>query len=203
MRLFLRHNVLKNINIIQTKIDDTSLHESDTIHVNKIDNIITQCMLKVKKKLKHSSHSRPWYSTLVFAILEVRLWKLITSSIYATHHNSSRIETIQAQMQLLTVSSRPHPIEQKNKSMIKNNLKTENENLKKIKKDATKIHESYLHHCVDEAELEGNLVHVTFLRNLITIERQIKIHKEIRKYTSNKTKRNFKSILVPKDSTLK
>ena len=87
--------------------------------------------------------------------------------------------------------------------MIKNNLKTENENLKKIKKDATKIHESHLHHCVDEAELEGNLVHITFLRNLITIERQIKIHKETRKYTSNKTKSNLKYFLVPKDSTLK
>ena len=73
MRLFLKHNVIKNINIIQAKIDNPSLNESDTTHVNKIYTIITQCMLKAEKKLKHSSHSHPWSPTLAFAILEVRL----------------------------------------------------------------------------------------------------------------------------------
>ena len=53
MRLFLHLNVLKNINIIQTKIDNTSFNESDMIHVNRIDTIITQCMLKAEKKLNH------------------------------------------------------------------------------------------------------------------------------------------------------
>ena len=175
------------------------------IHVNKIDNIITQCMLNAEKKLKHSSHSRRWSPTLAFDILEVRLWKFITSSLYTTHHNCSRIEAVQAQMQLLPVSSLPHPIEQKSKIIIKNKLKTANKNLKKIKKDATRVRESHLHHCADEAELEGNynLVDTTFFRNLIAIERQIKIHKAIRKYISNKTKSNLKSILVSKDSTLK
>ena len=106
-------------------------------------------------------------------------------------------------MHLLPVSYIPHPIEQKNKSIIKNNLKTANKNLKKIKKDATRIRENHLHYCADAVELEGNIVHATFLRNLIAIERQIKMRKSIRKYTSNKTKSNLKSILVPKDSTLK
>ena len=109
-------------------------------HVNKTDNIITKCMLKAENKLKRSSHSHPWSPTLAFAILEVRLWKLITSSLYTLHHNTSRIEAVQARMQLLLpVSSLHHPIEQKNKSIIKNNLKNANKNLKKIKKDATKI----------------------------------------------------------------
>ena len=81
--------------------------------------------------------------------------------------------------------------------------KITNKNLKNIKKDATKIRGNHLHHCDDEAELEGNLVHATFLRNLIATERQITMHKAIRKYTSSKNKSNLKSILVPKDSTLK
>ena len=76
-------------------------------------------------------------------------------------------------------------------------------NLKRIKKDATQIRENHLLHCADEAELEGNIVHSTFLRNLIAIEKQIKMHTSIRKYTSNKTKSNLKSILVPKDPTIK
>ena len=96
MRLFLKHNVLPNINIIQKKIDNNSLTENDMIHVNKIDNIITKCMLKAESKLKHSSHSHPWSPTLAFAILEVRLWKLITSSLYTPHYNTSRIEAVQA-----------------------------------------------------------------------------------------------------------
>ena len=74
------------------------------IHVNKIDNIITKCMLKAENKLKHSSHSHPWSPTLAFAILEVRLWKLITSSLYTLHRNTSRIETVQARMRRLAAS---------------------------------------------------------------------------------------------------
>ena len=124
-------------------------------HVNKIDNIITKCMLKAQNKLKHSSHSHPWSPTLAFVILEVWLWKLITSSLYTIHHNTSRIATVQARIQLLLVPSLHHPIEQKDKRIIKNNLKNANKNLKKIKKDATKIRENYVHHCADEAELEG------------------------------------------------
>ena len=73
MRLFPKHNVIENINIIQTKIDNTSLNKRDMIHVKKIDTIITQCMLKAENKLKHSSHSYPWSPTLAFALPEVRL----------------------------------------------------------------------------------------------------------------------------------
>ena len=73
----------------------------------------------------------------------------------------------------------------------------------KIKKDVTKIREIHLHHCADEAELEGNIVHATFLRNLIAIERKIRMHKTVRKFTSTKTKGNLKTILVTKDPNLK
>ena len=98
MRLFLQHNVIPNINTIQKKIDNKSLNENDMIQVNKIDNVITKCMLKAENKLKHSSHSHPWYPSLAFAILEVRLWKLVTSSLYTLHHNTSRIKAVQARM---------------------------------------------------------------------------------------------------------
>ena len=52
MKLF-----LKTINIIQRKIDNNSINESDKIQVNKVDITITKCMLKVDNKIKHSSHS--------------------------------------------------------------------------------------------------------------------------------------------------
>ena len=67
-------------------------------------------------------------------------------------------------MQLLLVFSHTN-------SIIKNHLKNTNTTLQKIKKDATKIRESHLYHCVDEAELEGNIVHATFFRNQIAIKR--------------------------------
>jgi len=44
------------------------------------------------------------------------------------------MEAVQARMQLFPVSSLPQPIEQKNKSIIKNNLNIANKNLKNIKK---------------------------------------------------------------------
>ena len=57
------------------------MNESDMIQVNKVDNIIRKCMSQEEKKLKYSTHSYPWSSKLAFAILEVRLWKLIFSAI--------------------------------------------------------------------------------------------------------------------------
>ena len=81
-------------------------------------------------------------------------------------------------MQLLPVSSLPHLIEKKNKSIVKKKPKNTNKFLKKIKKDATQIRESPLHHCADEAELEGNIVYATFLRNLVAIERKSKYTKK-------------------------
>lgn len=65
------------------------------------------------------------------------------------------------------------------------------------------MRESYLRYYVDEVKLDGNIVHATYLRNLIAIKRQINMHKTIKKYTFNKHKSNLKSILIPKDSTLK
>ena len=54
-----------------------------------------------------------------------------------------------------------------------------------IKVDILLTREENLHHYTDEAELDGNTVHTTYLRNLICIERQTNMHKTIRKYTFN------------------
>ena len=100
MKCFLKNDIIKTMNIINTQI-------------NKVDNTITKCMLKSENKLKHSSHFYPWSPKLAYAILEVRLWKIIYSSIYNTHNKSSRIKAVLYRMQLLSVSSFPHPIERK------------------------------------------------------------------------------------------
>ena len=44
-------------------------------------------------------------------------------------------------------------------------------NLKVIKKDALQIRENHLRYYVDETVVESNLVHATYLRNLINIEK--------------------------------
>ena len=64
-------------------------------------------------------------------------------------------------------------------------LKTVLNNLKAIKKDALKIREKHLGYCVDEVEVDSIIVHVSYLRNLLCIERQLDMHKTICKYTSN------------------
>ena len=56
--------------------------------------------------------------------------------LYSKRNNSSRIKSTQSQMKLLIVSSFPHPIEKKNKSIVKKPQNVSNI-LKKIK-NATK-----------------------------------------------------------------
>ena len=49
-----------------------------------------------------------------------------------------------------------------------------------------RIRENHLRYYVDEVEVDGNIVYAIYLRNLIFIERQTNMHKNIRKYTCNK-----------------
>ena len=113
------------------------MNESDMIQVNKVDNIIRKCMSQEEKKLKYSTHSYPWSSKLAFAILEVRLWKLIFSAITNKYNKCNRIESVLSQMRLVAVFLLPNPTERKNKNIVKKNLKTVCNNLKVIKKDDT------------------------------------------------------------------
>ena len=105
MKRVLKNDIIKTMNIINTKINNNCINESDMNEFNKVDNTITKCMLKSENKLKHSSHFYPWSPKLAYAILEVRLWKIIYSSIYNTHNKSSRIKAVLYRMQLLSVSS--------------------------------------------------------------------------------------------------
>ena len=73
-------------------------------------------MLQVEKQLKHSTHSHPWFPKLAFAILEVCLWKLISSSITNKHNKSNRIKVIQSQIRLLLVSVLPNHDKTKTKT---------------------------------------------------------------------------------------
>ena len=73
-----------------------------------------------EKNLKHSTHTNPWSPILVFVILEVQLWKLISSTITNKHNTSNPIETVISRMRLLSVSLRPNPIERENKNIVRN-----------------------------------------------------------------------------------
>ena len=52
MQLFLQHNVFTNINIIQTKIDNTSLNESDMICVNKNRHYYHSICIESRKEIQ-------------------------------------------------------------------------------------------------------------------------------------------------------
>ena len=126
MKLFLENDIINKTKIIKKNIDNNCIKESNMIQVNRVDNTITTCMLQAEKKVKHFIHSHPWSPKLIFSILEVRLWKLISSAITNNHNNSNRIKVVLSCMHLLIISALPNPIEKKNKSIVKNNLKTAN-----------------------------------------------------------------------------
>lgn len=143
-------------------------------------------MLQAEQALKYSTHPRSWSPKLAFDILEVRLWRLISSAIINKHNNSNRINSVISRIFLLPVSLFSHPLERKDKIIVKKNLKTNLNNLKIIKKDALQTRERHLRYFADKFELDGNLVHATYLRKPIVIERQINMQKNIQKHTFNK-----------------
>ena len=49
--------------------------------INDLDALITKGILASKKKIRKRQNQYPWSPTLEQAILEVSLWKLITSEI--------------------------------------------------------------------------------------------------------------------------
>ena len=52
MRFFLQHNVFPNINIIQTKIDNTFLNENDMIYVNKYRHYYHSIHVESRKEIQ-------------------------------------------------------------------------------------------------------------------------------------------------------
>ena len=72
MKHFLKYDIISKVNNIQKQVDNGSIIEVKILQVNKIDNIITKCMLQVEQSLKHSTHSHLWSLRLAFTILGVR-----------------------------------------------------------------------------------------------------------------------------------
>ena len=86
--------------------------------VNIIDNIITKCMLEFEQALKHSIHSHSFSPKITFTILEVRLWKLISSGLTNKHNKINRISSVISRINKFPDFKPITPIEHNNKTRV-------------------------------------------------------------------------------------
>ena len=199
MKRLTKHNVISPFEDSQNIIDDGIITKSNINYVKLVDNIMTQCMLKLKQTLKHSIYSYLWSPNIAFVLLEVILWTLFSTTLNKKCNNTNRISKFIDHMKTLPDFKLFTPIEHSNNSIVKTNLKSSLITLIPIN---TRCYENLgepLLHCAVESELDRSMINTIYLRNLICIERQINIHKIIHKYTSSKT---ISSILISKESTL-
>ena len=81
-------------------------------------------------------------------------------------------------------------------------LKRPSKESKEIKRNAKSIRQLHLIFRAQEADIIGNTKLAFYIRQLITIEKQIEIHKRIHYLTSTQANNNIPSIAIPKDETL-
>ena len=128
----------------------------DLIKINRIDELITTCMIQSEERIKKSKFKHPWSPTLAIAILTVTIWKLKFNAVTnkrETHHTVLKIfhKTID-----IDDNNAPLDIESKDKKYIQNELKLALKQLKNIKKQSTLFRKKHLMLRVDEAKLTSN-----------------------------------------------
>ena len=129
--------------------------------INYIDKKMTTGMLVSEESIKFKSNSHPWSPRLIYSMLELHLWKIISSEFL----NKSKIE-------------------RSNMEIIKNNLRQEKTNLKNVQAQAKELRETHLQQSAEETEADENFIHARYLRNLICIENQQLMHMIIKSYST-------------------
>lgn len=119
-----KHNFISPFKDIQNIIDDTIITKSNINHVKLVDNIMTQCMLKLKQTLKYSIYSYLWSPNIAFVLLEIILWTLFSTTLNKKCNNTNRISKFIDHMKTLPYFKLFTPIEHSNNSIVKTNLKS-------------------------------------------------------------------------------
>ena len=86
------HKIFDCIDAIKNKLEKDMLLIGDIKEINDLDALITKGMLASEKKIRKRQNQHPWSPTLEQAILEVSIWKLITSEIKNTVSKDMQIQ---------------------------------------------------------------------------------------------------------------
>ena len=81
-------------------------------------------------------------------------------------------------------------------------LKKSSRELKETKRNAKSIRQHHIMSRAQEADIIGNSKLAFYIRQLITIEKQIESNKRIHYLTPTKVNNNMQSIAIPKDKKL-
>ena len=92
------HHIFNRINNLKHKLSKEQLKIEDMKEINDLDDLITKGMLASENKILKRQNQYLWSPTLEQSILEVSLWKLITSEIKKDVSKEMQIQRIIGQM---------------------------------------------------------------------------------------------------------
>ena len=74
------HQILEKAADLQKQIKNT-ITSKDYVLINKLDVLLTTCMIKVERMIKKYGPQFPWSPTLVISIIELDILRLIKSTL--------------------------------------------------------------------------------------------------------------------------
>ena len=157
-------------------------------------------MLLAEKSILFHRGNHPLSPTLAKAILDVQLWKTTISIVLNKQLRKKAIDNIINRM--IHYNHSPDNIHCANIKLIPKYLRESKNHLTGIKREATNYREVHLTQLVDKEFILGKIKHARYLRNLITIEQQVALHKKIQSFKKVNDKSRLKEIVIPKNKTL-
>ena len=151
-------------------------------------------MIKVERMIKKYGPQFPWLPILAISIIKLAIWKLIKSALKNTSRDT-KIHQLTTRLHNLDNSYTTNTInhERTNIKIINKHIINSSKNLKQMQKK----YEDYFKEKVQEAKIDGNNKHFTYLSNLIFIEHQQHMHRRIKHYTNQSKSSGIKYLEIP------
>ena len=83
---------------MQHKLNKRTLSHQDMIQIDKTNNTLTRCMIKIENTHKADLHNSPWYSVLSNRIIHLSYWKLAVFQILTKLSHIVRLQKIAMQL---------------------------------------------------------------------------------------------------------
>ena len=196
------HNILQQITAIDNKIRNNTLVVKDLNNMNFLDDVITKIMITSEEKVKKSKFTHPWSPQLAVSILTVTIWRLKLSAVKNKKNKQYIVQKLVTKIQSFNHQLIPPNTESNDINYILSELKKSSRELKETKRNAKSIRQHHIMSRAQEADIIGNSKLAFYIRQLITIEKQIESNKRIHYLTPTKVNNNMQSIAIPKDKKL-
>ena len=196
MEFTLKYRTFDRTNNLNDKLLKGTLTSEDMKEINDLDDLITKGMLVSESKINTRQNQYTLSPTLKKVILEVSLWKLIISELKNDVSKERQIQRIINQLEA------PPLLERQLIQIAIIHLRLANKYFKQIQLDAKNHREKFLQHKADEEEIKGNTKHARYIRTLIFIEKQVKMHYTIRIFKTKNGQSNITYIDIQKDTSM-